>query len=46
MLGYSFAAALGSRYEFAEPAPALFALEYVPKVEMEIKRGPSGGGCG
>ena len=46
VLGYSFPAALGARYEFAEPEPGLFALEYVPKVEMEIKRGPSGGGCG
>ena len=45
-LGYVFASALGSRYETAAPDPNHFALSYTPKVELEVKRGPSGGGCG
>lgn len=45
-LAYGFTAALGSRYEFAEPSPEKFKIFYTPKVELEIKRGPGGGGCG
>jgi rhodanese-related sulfurtransferase len=45
-LGYRFDAALGSRYPAAEPIPSAFFLEYTPKVKLEVKRGPSGGGCG
>jgi rhodanese-related sulfurtransferase len=45
-LGYAFASALGSRYETAAPNPNLFALTYTPKVVLEVKRGPGGGGCG
>lgn len=45
-LGYSFTSALGSRYEWAAPEPAHYSLTYTPKVELEVKRGPSGGGCG
>lgn len=46
-LGYEFAAALGSRYEFAEPDPHNYEeLLFTPKVKLEIKRGASGGGCG
>lgn len=46
-LGYEFAAALGSRYAFAEPDPRNYEeLLFTPKVKLEIKRGASGGGCG
>lgn len=45
-LAYNFSAALGSRYEFSQPDPARFDIVFTPKVELEIKRGPSGGGCG
>lgn len=45
-LAYSFPAALGARYEWAEPDPHDYTFTYTPKVQLEIKRGPSGGGCG
>lgn len=45
-LAYTFGAALGAGYAFAEPNPHNFELVYTPKVELEIKRGPTGGGCG
>ena len=45
-LGYTFSAALGAQYPWAEPDPNAYQLEYVPKVQMEIKRAPGGGGCG
>jgi rhodanese-related sulfurtransferase len=46
-LHYSFAAALGSRYQAAEPDPHKFdELEYEPHVELAIPRGPIGSGCG
>ncbi len=45
-LAYRFNAALGSRYPAAEPNPSAFFLEFTPKVKLEVKRGPSGGGCG
>jgi rhodanese-related sulfurtransferase len=45
-LSYRFDAALGSRYPAAEPDPRAFFLEYTEKVQLEMKRGPSGGGCG
>ncbi|MCA9987131.1 MAG: YeeE/YedE family protein [Anaerolineales bacterium] len=45
-LAYSFPTALGARYDWAEPDPHNYELVYTPKVELEIKRGPSGGGCG
>ncbi|EED32534.1 putative rhodanese domain protein [gamma proteobacterium NOR5-3] len=38
--------ALGSRHPAADPNPRLFSGSFEPKVEMEIKRAPSGGGCG
>lgn len=46
MLGYAFSAALGARYPFAHPILENFELEFTPKVKLEIKRGPAGGGCG
>jgi rhodanese-related sulfurtransferase len=46
-LGYTFDAALGSGFPFAAPDPALASkLEYTPKIKLELKRGPGGGGCG
>lgn len=45
-LAYIFPAALGAGYSFAEPNPHNFVLSFTPKVELEIKRGPGGGGCG
>jgi rhodanese-related sulfurtransferase len=45
-LAFRFESALGSRYEWSEPDPHEHALEYTPKIQMERKAGPSGGGCG
>ncbi len=45
-LCYIFDAALGSRYAAADPDPHAQELEYTPKVKLEIKRGPTSGGCG
>ncbi len=46
VLRYHFTSAVGSRYTAANPNPEAFELEYTPKVELGIKRGPTGGGCG
>lgn len=45
-LQYEFAAALGAAYPAATPHPEDFELVYIPKIEMEMKRAPEGGGCG
>jgi hypothetical protein len=45
-LGYIFPAALGDRYEASAPSLHEFELEYTPKIKLQTKRGPSGGGCG
>jgi hypothetical protein len=45
-LAYAFTAALGSRYDAANPNPDAFTLEYVPKVTLSVGRGATGGGCG
>jgi hypothetical protein len=45
-LAYAFPAALGSGYAWAEPVPEHYELQYVEKVKLELKRGPTGGGCG
>jgi rhodanese-related sulfurtransferase len=46
-LAYAFPAALGARYDAADPNPAAFAaLEYTPKVTLTVGRGATGGGCG
>lgn len=45
-LRYEFAAALGAAFPAAEPRPEHFDIEYVPKIKLDIKRAPSGGGCG
>ncbi|HLE15756.1 MAG TPA: YeeE/YedE thiosulfate transporter family protein [Anaerolineales bacterium] len=46
LLGYTFQAALGDRYSAADPNPHEWELEYTPKIKLQQKRGPSGGGCG
>ena len=38
--------ALGSRLPAAEPDVEQLDLEFISKVKLELKRGPSGGGCG
>ncbi len=45
-LRYTFAAALGSAYLAADPTPGDYHLEYPTKIKLELKRGPTGGGCG
>lgn len=45
-LAYTFKAALGDRYAAANPNPHEVELEYTPKIKLERKRSPSGGGCG
>jgi hypothetical protein len=45
-LRYEFALALGAKSPAAMPDPHQFALEYTPKIQLKLKRGPSGGGCG
>jgi rhodanese-related sulfurtransferase len=45
-LAYGFPAALGDRYEAAQPNPDHYELVYESRVVLETKRGPSGGGCG
>lgn len=46
VLRYRFAAAYGERHPAAHPEAKHFILEYTPKVKLELKRGPSSGGCG
>ena len=45
-LAYLFTAALGDRYEAANPNPHEQKIEYTPKIKLQRKRSPSGGGCG
>jgi rhodanese-related sulfurtransferase len=45
-LRHEFTTALGDRYPIASPEPHEFELEFVPKVKLELKQGPTGGGCG
>ncbi len=45
-LRYKFDAALGARHPAAEPHPTEYNLEFEPKVELQIKAGPLGSGCG
>lgn len=45
-LRYTFPAALGDRYEAAAPRPHEWEIEYVPRIQLERRRSPSGGGCG
>jgi len=46
MPAYRFEAALGARYPAAEPNPEAFDMAFEPKVKLEVKRAPEGGGCG
>jgi len=46
VLRYDFPAALGARYPAATPDPHHYELEYTPKIKLDVKRGPGGGGCG
>ena len=45
-LRYEFTAALGSGCPAAYPDHEHFELEYEKKIQLELKRAPSGGGCG
>ncbi len=45
-LRYEFTLALGAQSPAANPDPHAFDLDYTPKIELKLKRGPSGGGCG
>jgi len=45
-LAYHFTAALGGRYAASHPNPLEYKLEYIPKIKLQLKRSPSGGGCG
>jgi hypothetical protein len=47
LLNYTFPAALGDRYECSDPSPIEYEkLLYTPKIQLELKRDKSGGGCG
>lgn len=46
-LRYAFSAALGDRYACANPSPLLeWEIEFEPKIQLQLKRDKSGGGCG
>ena len=46
-LGFTFPAALGSKYESCDPNPTEFEdLEFEAKIKLQLKRDKSGGGCG
>jgi uncharacterized protein len=46
-LAYIFPAALGDRYKCSDPSPIKFEeLEFEPKIQLQLKRDKSGGGCG
>lgn len=46
-LAFQFPSAVGAAYSFAAPNERLAAgLAFTPKIVLEVKRGPGGGGCG
>lgn len=46
-LGYIFPAALGDRYKTSDPDPLEYEnLNFLPKIQLQLKRDKSGGGCG
>jgi rhodanese-related sulfurtransferase len=46
-LAYTFDAALGDHYQAAHPKFYEWEnVEYTPRIQLQRKRGPSGGGCG
>ena len=47
VLRFLFPSALGDRYACANPSPLLeWELEFTPKIQLQLKRDKSGGGCG
>jgi hypothetical protein len=47
LLKYTFPSALGDRYECSDPSPIEYEkLEYLPVIQLQLKRDKSGGGCG
>jgi rhodanese-related sulfurtransferase len=47
VLRYTFNSALGDRYDCANPSPlAEWELDFTPKIQLQLKRDKSGGGCG
>ena len=47
ILRFIFPAALGDRYACANPSPLLeWEIEFEPKIQLQLKRDKSGGGCG
>lgn len=45
-LHYDFTEALGDRHDLSSPDPEKHEVEFTPKVKLEMKKGPLGGGCG
>lgn len=45
-LRYEFTLALGAQSPAATPDPHAFGLQYTPKIQLKLKRGPTSGGCG
>ena len=45
-LRFAFAAALGAAFPSADPHINEYDLEFIPKIKLELKRGPTSGGCG
>ncbi|MGB5844451.1 MAG: YeeE/YedE thiosulfate transporter family protein [Anaerolineales bacterium] len=45
-LRFAFAAALGAAFPSADPHVSEYHLEFIPKIKLELKRGPTSGGCG
>jgi rhodanese-related sulfurtransferase len=45
-LRFTFEAALGGAYHCSDPDPHEFEIEYEERLKLELKRGPTGGGCG
>ena len=46
-LAYIFPAALGDRYESCDPSPIEYEhLEFEARIQLQLKRDKSGGGCG
>ncbi|WP_428241473.1 rhodanese-like domain-containing protein [Gynuella sp.] len=45
-LGFRFAQALGDQYPMASPNPEAYEKTFDAKVKLELKRAPTGGGCG
>jgi hypothetical protein len=45
-LRYDFVHALGAGSPAAAPDPHAYHLEFTPRIQLKLKRGPSGAGCG